>query len=172
MKKVMIIGCCGAGKSTFAKKLQQKTGLPLFHLDQYYWKPNWVESSKEEWTATVQQLIQKEEWIMDGNYGGTMDQRIAAADSIIFLHYPTWLCFWRVLKRIYTYYGEVRPDMHEACRERLKLSFLSYVLHFNRIKSPKILQKLNQVKAHKSIFIASSDQELDVFLQNLKKDYL
>ncbi len=167
MKKVLIIGCCGAGKSTFSKKLHQRTRLPLLHLDQYYWKANWVESSKEEWTVKVQQLIQKEAWIMDGNYGGTMDQRIAAADSIVFLNFPTYLCFWRVLKRTWINHRKVRPDMPDGCKERFDFKFLWYVLNYNRTRGPGILKKLDLVKDSKFIFIASNDQELEDFLRKL-----
>jgi len=64
MKRVMVIGCSGAGKSTFSKRLHSITKIEVIHLDQYYWKPNWVESNTEEWTKTAEALIQKEEWIM------------------------------------------------------------------------------------------------------------
>jgi hypothetical protein len=73
MKRIMVIGCCGSGKSTLSLKIQRITGLPLFHLDQYYWQPNWSEPSKEKWEKIVADLANKEEWIIDGNYGGTMD---------------------------------------------------------------------------------------------------
>ena len=89
MKRVMVIGCGGAGKSTFSKKLGQLTGLEVIHLDQYYWKPNWEESDKEEWNQLATQLATKPSWIMDGNYGGTMDIRIARADTIIYLDFST-----------------------------------------------------------------------------------
>ncbi len=100
MDRVMIIGCCGAGKSTFSKRLSQLTGLEVIHLDQYYWKPNWEESDKEEWTDLVKKLAGKPQWIMDGNYGGTMDIRMARADTIIYLDYSTAKCLWRITKRI------------------------------------------------------------------------
>jgi len=74
MKKVLAIGCYGAGKSTFSKKLQSILKLELIHLDQYYYKPNWEEPEKEQWKQTVNNLVQKPSWIMDGNYKGTLER--------------------------------------------------------------------------------------------------
>jgi adenylate kinase family enzyme len=77
MRRVLVIGSGGAGKSTFATRLAQLTGLPLFHLDALYWKPGWVETPKEVWSRTMGQLIAGARWVMDGNYGGTLEQRLA-----------------------------------------------------------------------------------------------
>jgi len=113
MKRIMIIGCCGSGKSTIARKLQKIIDLPLYHLDQYYWKPNWTETPKEEWEPIVKDLASKEKWIIDGNYGGTMDLRFERADVIVYMDIPTIKCLVRVIGRIWKYHGEVRPDMPE-----------------------------------------------------------
>ena len=87
MKKVLVIGCCGAGKSTFSRKLHHIINLELIRLDQYYHKPNWEEPEKEQWEQTVNNLVQKPSWIMDGNYKGTFDVRFKEADTIIYLDY-------------------------------------------------------------------------------------
>ena len=100
MKKVLVIGCCGAGKSTFSRKLHNIINLELIHLDQYYHKPNWEEPEKREWEGIVNNLVQKLSWIMDGNYKGTFDIRFKEADTIIYLDYSTLKCLWRVIKRI------------------------------------------------------------------------
>ena len=98
MKRIMVLGCCGAGKSTLSKKLAARLDIPLFHLDQYYWKPNWVESEKVAWGKVVQGLATKETWLIDGNYSGTIDIRLQRADTVIYLDYPTIVCMCRVLK--------------------------------------------------------------------------
>ena len=85
MQRILVIGCCGAGKSTFSKKLQSILKLELIHLDQYYHKPNWEEPKKGEWDKIVNSLLQKPSWIMDGTYNRTMDVRIKSADTIIYL---------------------------------------------------------------------------------------
>lgn len=99
MKRVIILGSCGAGKSVFAKKLAGFTSLPLHHLDKLYWKPYWEESDIDDFTKRLLVLINDKEWIIDGNYSRTITLRAARADTIIFLDYPRWLCIVRVLKR-------------------------------------------------------------------------
>ncbi|MEL6971000.1 MAG: adenylate kinase, partial [Bacteroidota bacterium] len=111
MQRVMIIGCCGAGKSTVARRLHDLTDLPLQHLDQHYWLPNWQEPDKASWQAKVQALSDQPQWIIDGNYGGTLDIRLQRADTVIYLDYATPKCLWRITKRIWRYHGQVRPDM-------------------------------------------------------------
>ena len=91
MKRVLIIGSGGAGKSTLARQMGEISGLPVIHLDAEHWRPGWIEPSKDEWAARVDELTRGESWIMDGNYGGTMSQRIAAADTILFLDLPSAL---------------------------------------------------------------------------------
>ncbi len=97
MKKVLVIGSGGAGKSTFAKRLSEKTGLEVIHLDQLYWQPNWVETPKDEWQEIVKEIIEGDEWILDGNFGGTMEMRIEACDTVIFLEMPRTVCVYRIL---------------------------------------------------------------------------
>ena len=97
--RIMIIGCCGSGKSTLARNIHQRTGLPLFHLDQYFHLPNWQEPSQEDWAATVTDLAKGDQWIIDGNYGGTMDIRLARADAMIFMDFSSIKCLGRVIKR-------------------------------------------------------------------------
>jgi adenylate kinase family enzyme len=103
MKRVVVIGSGGAGKSTFSRRLHAATGLPLIHLDRLFWRPGWTEMPNEEWRATNEMLVKAEAWIIDGNYGGTMDVRLAAADTIIFLDLPRLVCLYRVLKRLAAY---------------------------------------------------------------------
>ena len=131
MKKVLVLGCCGAGKSTFSKKLESILKLGLIHLDRYYHKPNWEEPERVERERVAHTLAQKPSWIMDGNYSETMDVRIKRADTIIYLDYPILKCFWRVIIRIFKYHGVVRPDMANGCKEQFDLEFLHFVLTFN-----------------------------------------
>lgn len=168
MKKVMVIGCPGAGKTTFSRRLQKITGIELFHLDQYYWQPNWQPSSSSNWRPFVQELADREEWIIDGNYGGTLDLRIAKADMIIYLDYPTLLCLWRVTKRIVKFEGQSRPDMPIACPERFDLEFYKYIANFNTKQRATILDKLKKVESAKDIFIFKKDIQVDRFLNELE----
>lgn len=167
MKRIMILGCCGAGKSTFAKKLGKLTNLEVIHLDQHYWKPNWTESDPDEWTKVVQTLAQKPAWIMDGNYGGTIDLRIPRADTIIYLDYSTTKCLWRITKRIIKYKGQQRPDMSVGCNERFDLEFYHYVATFNLIRRKSLLKKLEKIQDQKNILIFKNDQETEKYLNAL-----
>ena len=164
LQKILVIGCCGAGKSTFSKKLHSILNLEIIHLDQYYHKPNWEEAEEDEWKKIVNSLVQKPSWIMDGNYGGTFDVRFKEADTIIYLDYSTILCFWRVIRRIVKHHGKVRPDMPEGCKERFDLEFLYFVLTFNRKFRKGIIQKLNLVKDEKKVQVFKTDKQADKFL--------
>ncbi|MEE1878430.1 topology modulation protein [Altererythrobacter litoralis] len=131
LQRVLIVGPCGAGKSTFGFALAEAAGLPLFHMDRLNWKPGWIESTDEELRARLREVVAGERWIIEGTYGGTLDERLPGADTVVYLDYPIPLCFWRVLKRILTWRGRARPDMPEGCPERLDLSFLLYVARWN-----------------------------------------
>ena len=169
LQKILVIGCCGAGKSTFSKKLQSILKLELIHLDQYYHKPNWEEPEKDEWERTVYSLAQKSSWIMDGNFSETMDVRIKSADTIIYLDYPTVKCFWRVIIRIFKYYGVMRSDMANGCKEQFDLAFLRFVLTFNSKFRKGFIQKLNLVKDEKKVLIFKTDKQADKFLAQISE---
>jgi len=169
LHKILVIGCCGAGKSTFSKKLQAILKLELIHLDQYYHKPNWEEPKKVEWEKRVNNLVQKPSWIMDGNYSETMDIRIKNADTIIYLDYPILKCFWRVIKRVFKYNGIQRSDMANGCKEEFDLEFLYFVLMFNIRFRKEILTKLNLVKDKKEVCVFKTDKQADKFLAQISE---
>jgi len=142
MKRVLVLGCSGSGKTTISHILAAHTGLPVIHLDWHYWRPGWTEPPKEEWRAQVAALVRHPEWVMEGNFGGTLPERLAVADTAIVFDLPTWLCLWRVLKRLVLGYGRTRPDLAEGCPEQLDLKFLLYVLRFRRDHRPRLLAAL------------------------------
>lgn len=99
MKKVLVLGCAGSGKSTFSSQLGQVTGLPVIHLDSLYWKPNWIAATEEEWDQTMDELVRLESYIMDGNYSRTLSKRLMDADVVFYFDFPRLLCIYRVIKR-------------------------------------------------------------------------
>lgn len=136
------MGSSGAGKTTLSLELSRILDLPIIHLDAEYWQPGWTKPPSELWFERQRELLKAERWIVDGNYGATMDLRFAAADTIVFLDFPRLLCIWRILKRVLEYRPNTRPDMAEGCDERFDLAFIKYVWTFPERHRPRILERL------------------------------
>ncbi len=169
MQRVLTIGCSGAGKTTLATALHDITGLELIHLDRQYYRAGWVPCEKQEWERRVIQLAAQERWIMDGNYGGTFDVRMARANTVIFLDRSRWRCLYRVLLRTLRGYGRTRTDMAQGCRERFDWHFLQYIYHYNRSRKPKILQRLRALPPDKEVIILNSNAGVEGFLRSVKQ---
>ena len=168
MQRILVIGSGGAGKSTFSPKLGEILGLPVIHLDTLFWKPGWVETPKDEWANRIATEIQRPRWIIDGNFGGTMELRLAACDTVIFLNLSRWVCLWRVLYRRIKYHRKGRPDMTAGCPEQLDLEFLKWVWNYPTAKAPKILERLESLKATAQIYVLRSPREVEAFLEKLR----
>ncbi|HYF64068.1 MAG TPA: AAA family ATPase [Herpetosiphonaceae bacterium] len=161
-----MIGSPGAGKSTFSRRLGQVLGREVIYLDRAFWRPGWVEpASRREWAAQILDLIQGPAWIMDGNYGGTLDLRLGAADTVIMLDLPAPLCTWRVLRRRIQYHGRSRPDIADGCPEKLSWEFVKYVWRFGRDKRPAMLRRLARLAATKQIIYLRSSAAIESFLE-------
>ena len=148
MQRILIIGPCGAGKSTLAATLGARLGLPVFHMDKLNWQPGWVESSKDEINARLDAIVKTDRWLIDGNYGGTLPVRLARADTVIYLDYPISLCTARLFRRLWIYRGRTRPDMTEGCPERFDLGFLLYLLRWNAGPGPRTEAQLQGYKGN------------------------
>ena len=173
MKKILIIGSGGAGKSTLARRLHEAIGIELIHLDKLYWKPNWVETSKDEWKETIENLIKKDSWIMDGNYGGTLEMRFAACDTVVFLDLPRTICVWRAFKRSLFHMKNTRPDMAADCAEKFDfeyLKFLKWIWDYPTRTKPKVEGLIKQFQAAKKIFHLTSTREVEDFFMNVSSD--
>jgi len=162
----MVIGCAGSGKTTLSDILAKKTGLEVTYLDRLYWKPDWQETSKEEWRPMVKRLAARDSWIIDGNYTATMELRLARAQTVIFLDFPRVACVKGVLRRVREYHGRQRHDMGEGCTERLDLGFLLWVMRFNRVSRPKILYMLSEYP-DLNVITLKSRKEVNEFTKEL-----
>lgn len=165
MKKILVIGSGGAGKSTFAKRLGEILKINVIHMDQQYWLPGWVEPPKPAWAARVDALCNRAAWIMDGNYSGTLERRLVACDAVVFLDLPPLICLWRVFKRLVKYHNTTRPDMGEGCRERFSFQFLLWVWSYRRRTRPKIVQLLKQHEGKIQIIWLRSSEEVEKYLR-------
>lgn len=161
MKKVLVIGSGGSGKSTFSKQLGEITGIEVIHLDSVYWRPNWEKTPKTEWKTKVERLTERESWIMDGNFGGTREIRMRAADTIIFLDLPRRVCLYRIIRRTISYYGSSRPDMAEGCNEKLDPEFLLWVWNFPYKTRDRILDAIKQFPEKQFVRLRSSREVRD-----------
>lgn len=162
MKKVVVVGCPGSGKSTFARKLQEKTGLPLYYLDMIWHKPDKTTLTKEEFDEKLHELIARDEWIIDGNYSRTLEPRLQACDTAFVFDLPLEVCLAGAQARV----GTKRIDMPWEETE-LSQEFLNYILSFSQQKLPRLLQLARQYSAQKQVVFFRSRQECDDFLKSL-----
>ena len=168
MRKILLIGSGGSGKSTLAARIAARTGLPLIHLDTLFWKPGWKEMPREEWKQIVVELLQRDSLVMDGNYGGTLDVRLAACDGVVFLDLPAIVCLWRLLKRRIRFHGTPRPDMSADCAERLSWSFVRWIWSYRKDRRPRLLEKLATVASlGKEVHILDSSTAVETFITRL-----
>lgn len=162
MRKVIVIGCPGGGKSTFSRKLHDLTDLPLYHLDRMYWNPDRTKVEKSVFRKRLAEVIGSDAWIIDGNYGSTMEWRIEASDTVFFLDYPTEVC----LEGIRARKGKPRSDMPwvETGDDE---EFLQFIRDYREESRPKVLNLLEKYP-DKTVFIFRARDEADEFLKNLK----
>ena len=163
MKKVIVIGCPGSGKSTFAVKLHEKIGNPLYHLDLLNWNADKTTVSSQEFLRRQQSIIEKESWILDGNYGSTLELRMQACDTVFFLDYPVEMCLEGVRNRM----GKPRSDIPWV-EEQEDPEFMEFILNFPSEQRPAI-QKLLEKYPGKTIHIFKTRQDAERFLNSLEK---
>lgn len=164
MQRVLVIGSGGSGKSTLAKRLGPRLGLPVVHLDALYWSAGWIEPDKAHWAETIRTVINKKAWVLDGNYSGTLAERLEACDTVVFLDVSRFVCVWRVLKRMARYRGETRPDMPAGCPERLSIGFLVWIWNYPNRSRRKVLALLERYRATKNVVHLRTRNEVERFV--------
>ena len=142
-RRWLIVGSAGAGKSVLAREMAELLGLPIIHLDRHNWNPGWVATDRKEWTQKVVELISRDTWVMDGNYGGSISLRLPRAEAVVLLDLPVWQCLWGIFRRSTLYRKEPRPDLPEGCEEQLPdWAFIGFVLTYKWRSLPKVLRKI------------------------------
>lgn len=171
--KIAIIGRPGSGKSTFALKLQKIVGLPLYHLDQYFWKPGWQRPDREEFARTHNALCDNNVWIIEGMATRLFDYRAAQADIIIYLDISLWRCLYRIFKRAFAGLGKIRESSAQGCPEKWPdREFLNYMWRFDRDYKPALLTALERYNNQKKVFIVRNSAEAEEVLQHFKDNEL
>jgi adenylate kinase family enzyme len=170
MKKVIVIGSGGSGKSTFSRQLGAITGFPVVHLDALFWKPGWTPTPKDEWANVVRREIEKPEWIIDGNFGGTREMRMRAADTIIMLDLPRWLCMYRIFKRLAMFYNQKRPDMAVGCNEKIDREFIMWVWNYRTRSRERALEEIRS-QTDKDVVILETRRKVAEYLDRIRLEY-
>jgi adenylate kinase family enzyme len=165
MNRITVVGSGGAGKTTFARELARRTGLPVVHLDHLYWRPGWVETPRDEWRAVQEEQLGTDRWIVDGNYSGTFDIRFERADTIIVLAPSKWRCLSRVLRRTLTHHG--RCVQAVGCPEHIDLKFLKWVWRYQKNSRPLLDIAIREHGAGSRLVVLKSSREVASFLEGL-----
>ena len=161
MKKIIVIGCPGSGKSTFSKSLHKITKIPLYHLDMLFWNEDKTTVEKYVFLDRLLKIIQNDEWIIDGNYASTMEYRLQACDTVFFLDLPTDMCLNGANARI----GKKREDM-PWIEQELDNEFKQYIIDFSKNEIPKIYSLLKKYN-DKNVYIFKSHVDMQDFLNKL-----
>ncbi|HEX4165402.1 MAG TPA: hypothetical protein VHZ55_08000 [Bryobacteraceae bacterium] len=168
MKRIVILGSAGTGKSTLARRLGEQLGLPVIHLDELSWKPGWRALRTEAFRSRLSAAISTGSWITDGNYAvHTFDLRLPRADLVIWVERPRWHCAWRVLKRAFRGHFRSDEDLAPGCKERMDRRFLQrlqYIANFDRVNRPRINAALRAHRPDIPVITLRGDREIATFL--------
>ena len=167
MERILIIGCSGSGKTTLACQIREILHLPVVHLDKLWWTGNWETVSREEFDASLALELEKQQWVMDGNYSRTMEMRLAKCDTIVYLDFDRITCLWGMVKRVTRYYGRTRPDMGGNCPERFDWEFIQWIWNFNKKNRERNYRWLEETKQAEAI-VLKNRRQVRKFLEQLK----
>lgn len=162
MQKIIVIGCPGAGKTTFAQKLAKKTGLPLVHLDAIWHKPDKTHISREEFDLRLSAVLSQDAWIIDGDYSRTLERRFLACDTVILFDLPTEVCIGGALSRL----GQARPDMpwiDDELDPQLKMQIEQYKTQ----NLPAVRDLILKYGQQKNVLVFHSREAAEEFLNEV-----
>lgn len=154
-KKILILGCCGSGKSYFSRELAHATGLPLYHLDKIRWRTDWTFMPREEFIPIIEKIMQEEKWIIDGNYLSTMELRLAYADTVFYFDIPTEECLANVEARK----GKTRSDMPDGMTDRDDPEFIGFIENFKSETAPQVEALLEKFGGEIIVFKSRADKD-------------
>lgn len=169
MNKVIVIGNCGSGKSTFSVALAKATGLPLVHLDKLGWRRNFERVPKDEFDKILSEELEKDKWIIDGNYNRTIKQRLDKCDTVFYFDLPTYVCLYSVIKRYFKYRNSARPDMAENCKDKFDLNFYLFICTYKINHGKRIKALLDNAKSDGvDVIIFKSRKQVNKYINDIE----
>lgn len=170
-RRILVIGCAGAGKSTLSRSLSTRLGLPYIPMDrEFFWLPGWKLRDRAEIKRMITDAVARDRWIIDGTSPGTLHVRLPRADMVIWLRIPRLMCLWRIVKRRILYAGKSRPEMTDGCPEKIDLKFLRYIWNFERTESPEIIDGLNKYGVDLPIVVLRNPSEVRALLARIETE--
>lgn len=148
MRRILIIGSSGAGKSTIARAMGERLGIPVHHLDERMWRDGCKLVDPHDEASRVAHLLDEPTWILDGNYTASLPQRLRLADSVVWVDYPRELCMFRALKRVIAHFGRNRPDMGGGCREQFDADHLKWIWLYPHRERPVLRRIIRDHGSH------------------------
>lgn len=164
-KKISIIGCPGSGKSTLSVQLAKILNLEVIHLDKVYWKPYWVNISKEEFDEKHDEILKKESFILDGNYNRTISKRLEKCDLVIYLDYDSQVCVDSYIQRVKD--GSIKDFITENCVETLDEDFNNYISSYNYKNRENNYKKIYD--SNIKYIILNNRDEKDEFINSIRR---
>jgi adenylate kinase family enzyme len=167
--RIFIVGGAGSGKSTFARVLAKKAGLPLHHMDQLFWKPGWKTSDviKKVFDRRIKQIAWQKKWILEGAYKRSLPTVLKRAEAVVYLDTSPWVCAIRVIKRWVSHFvfRSPRPDLPEGCTEQVDLGFVREAFEWRKRQMPEILALVGEFGDRKRLHLIRNAREADRFLR-------
>ena len=169
MQRVMIIGQPGSGKTTLARELGVATRLPVFHIDQIHWMPGWVERDREEKARLCAEVHAQPQWVFEGGHASTWPERLARADTVIWLDVPLWRRLFRVVRRTLSGYGRSRPDLPENCPERFSAEFYRYIWRTRHSARRRMANLIASAPPDKTVIKLSTLADVRAYLADIRR---
>ena len=168
---IMIVGCSGSGKSTLATEIGEFTGLRVLRMDDFTWKPNWVERKQEEMNPLIEKAVKQDGWVFEGNNPPTYHLRLPKADMLIWLDFPRSVCIKRILLRTLKNYNKPHDFLPEGCYDRFDWEFIKYVWNYNKKSRPTVEAMFNQSHPHIEKICIKSAKEVSSFLTKFRNEH-
>jgi adenylate kinase family enzyme len=168
MHRIAIFGCSGGGKSTLARALSARLGLPIIHLDVIFWRPGWIEGDIEETRAQVETAVMADRWVCEGNFIRASELRLQRADAIVWIDQPRLTCLRRAIWRAITGFGRDRPDLAPGCPEKIDFAFYAYIWNWNRLTRPRIEAAIAAFAPDTPLITLRNDRQATAWLNSLQ----